>query len=153
MSHAPAPEVSPLLDSEGDGIPDAQEVLAPSAHAQGTRGTDPRDPRSVLRLSPRDKSTSGLTLQLSPLRHRRLAKPRLPTQPGKTYRIEYTEDLTRPWLILQDQISGDGAPVLLLDPAATTRPQRFYRLRVLPECAHLRRNQHPEFLPRNAPRT
>ncbi len=53
-------------------------------------------------------------------------------QPGKTYRIEYTEDLTRPWQILQDQIPGDGAPVHLLDPAATTRLQRFYRLIVLP---------------------
>ncbi len=122
-------EVSPLLDTDGDGIPDAQELLAPSAALRAPAGTDPRDPRSLLRLSPRDKSATGLTLQLSPLRHRRLAKPRLPTQPGKTYRIEYTDDLTtNQWHPLTDPISGDGQPVQVLDPASATRPQRFYRL-------------------------
>ena len=70
-------------------------------------------------------------MQLSPLRHRRLAKPRLPTLPGKTYRLEYTDDLTtHQWHPLTAPIPGGGQPVQVLDPAATTRPQRFYRLRV-----------------------
>ena len=34
-------------------------------------------------------------LQFSPLHQRRLAKPRLPTIPGKSYRVEYSQDLTQ----------------------------------------------------------
>ena len=71
--------------------------------------------------------------QLSSLRHRRLAKPRLPTLTGKTYRLEYTDDLTtHQWHPLTAPIPGDGKPVIVEDPAATTRTQRFYRLIVLP---------------------
>ena len=54
-------------------------------------------------------------------------------QGTRTYRIEYTGDLTsnqrHP---LTAPIPGDGKPVIVEDPAATTRPQRFYRLIVLP---------------------
>ena len=68
-------------------------------------------------------------MQLSPLRHRRLAKPRLPTLTDKTYRIEYTDDLTsNQWHPLTEPIPGDGKPVLIVDPAGALRPQRFYRL-------------------------
>ena len=74
-----------MFDSGGDGISDAQELLAPFDSAQGTR----------------------------------------------TYRIEYTDDLTtNEWHPLTDPIPGDGKPVLVIDPAGATRPQRFYRLRV-----------------------
>ena len=103
--------------SDGDGIPDAQELLAPSTSAQGNRGTDPHDPASVLRLSQLDKTATGMQMQLSPLRHRRLAKPRLPTLTGnpfdfaqgtRTYRIEYTDDLTsNQWHPLTEPIPGD----------------------------------------------
>ena len=71
--------------------------------------------------------------QLSPLRHRRLAKPRLPTRTGKTYRLEYTDDLTtNHWHPLTVPIPGAGKPVQVVDPAGALRPQRFYRLIVLP---------------------
>ena len=54
-----------------------------------------------------------------------------PTLTGKTYRIEYTDDLTtHQWHPLTDPIPGDGKPVIVEDPAATNRTQRFYRLRV-----------------------
>ena len=113
-----------MRDSAGDGLPDAQERLA---------GTDPHDPASVLRLSPPDKTATGMQRQWSPLRHRRLAKPRLPTLPGKTYRLEYTDDLTTHlWHPLTAPIPGDGKPVIVEDPAAISRTQRFYRLVIVP---------------------
>ena len=105
-----------MLDSDGDGIPDAQELLAPFDSAQGTRGTDPHDPASVLRLSQLDKSATGMQMQF-------------PTLTGKTYRLEYTDDLiSNQWPSLTAPIPGDGKPVIVEDPAATNRAQRFYRL-------------------------
>ena len=102
-------ETMPTLDI--DGIPDAQELLA---------GTDPHDPASVLRLSQLDKTATGMQMQF-------------PTLPGKTYRLEYSDDLTtHQWHPLTAPIPGDGKPVIVEDPAATTRPQRFYRLIVMP---------------------
>ena len=101
------PQISPLLDSDSDGIPDAQGLLA---------GTDPHDPASVLRLSHLDKSATGMQMQF-------------PTLTGKTYRLEYTDDLTtHQWHPLTAPIPGDGKPVIVEDPAATNRSQRFYRL-------------------------
>ena len=52
---------------------------------------------------------------------------------GKTYRLEYTEDLvTGQWHVLTDRIPGTGNPATHLDPAAKTAARRFYRLVVLP---------------------
>ena len=77
-------------------------------------------------------------MQLSPLRHRRLAKPRLPTLTGKTwrkmgkaetgkrkgcspyrtYRIEYTDDLTtHQWHPLTDPIPGDVGTLSVVEGA------------------------------------
>ena len=77
-----------------------------------------------------------MRLQLSPLRHRRLAKPRLPTVPGKTYRVEYSEDLSKnQWSILLDHIPGTGTLRTVIDPLGpfdaaqgtrTTLPKCFY---------------------------
>ena len=47
---------------------------------------------------------------------------------GKTYRLEYTEDLmTGQWHILADRIPGTGNPIIVLAPEGVARPQRFYR--------------------------
>ena len=51
-----------------------------------------------------------------------------PTQPGKTYRLEYTDDLTtNQWHPLTAPIPGDGQPVQVIDPAGALRPQRLPR--------------------------
>ena len=52
-------------------------------------------------------------------------------QGTRTYRIEYTDDLKGVWQVLKDNIPGDGKPATVTDPSATTRPQRFYRLKLI----------------------
>ena len=73
---------------KGDGIPDAQELLAPFdpfGFAQGTRGTDAHDPASFLRISKLNKTDTGMRIEFQ-------------TLTNKTYRIEYTDNLKTPWL-------------------------------------------------------
>ena len=124
LFRSPAPNAPPSpptpLDTDGDGIPDAAELLA---------GTNPLDPASKPGISSIQPVADGMHLQLSPLRHRRLAKPRLPTVPGKTYRVEYSEDLTQNrWQILLDHIPGTGTLRTVIDPLGTTLPKCFYRV-------------------------
>ncbi len=109
---AAPPVPAPLaIDTDGDGFPDAQELLA---------GTDPFDAASFLRISALEKTAAGLKVQFD-------------TFAGRTYRIEYTDDLTtNQWRTLTETIAGDGNAVIVTDPAAATRPQRFYRLVVGP---------------------
>ena len=53
----------------------------------------------------------------------------LPTEPGMTCHVEYTESLSPAnWQVFQT-IVGDGTTVTVTD-AATNAPQRFYRVRV-----------------------
>jgi hypothetical protein len=52
---------------------------------------------------------------------------------GKTYRLEYRDDwLLGSWLIMEDQISGTGASLQLVDPSAAGVTKRFYRLSIEP---------------------
>ena len=45
----------------------------------------------------------------------------LPTKPGKTYRLEYTDNLKAPWQILRDNIPGTGNPVTIPDSSEIGR--------------------------------
>ncbi len=127
--HRHPPRSTPTAEAEegnsgawkwaGD-LPDAAELLA---------GTDPLDVASTFHIHSLQSAADGIHLQWSPLRHRRLAKPRLPTVPGKTYRVEYSEDLTQNhWSILLDNIPGTGTLRTVIDPLSTTLPKCFYRV-------------------------
>ena len=80
--------------------------------------------------------SSIVTLNVLPLQLSLLgfsgARPLLSTQipSGRSYFIEYTDDLTTGWSTLQTG-TANGQLLNLQDPAAT-RNHRFYRLRVLP---------------------
>jgi hypothetical protein len=107
----PTPPVSPLLDTDGDGFSDAEELLT---------GTDPRDAQSRLRLAALARTTTGdVTLSIATVR-------------GRRYCLEACTDLALgDWLIISDNIEGTGAEITVLDPAALrTAPRGFYRLRV-----------------------
>ncbi|MCW5553314.1 MAG: lamin tail domain-containing protein [Verrucomicrobiae bacterium] len=52
--------------------------------------------------------------------------------PNRTYRVEYKEDLNAPsWLPLGDTRTANGSRLTVADPVAD-RPQRFYRMVLLP---------------------
>ncbi len=54
-----------------------------------------------------------------------------PTVNGRTYRVEYTDDLhTAQWRPVDLPITGDGNIYTFMDLTATNVPQRFYRVRV-----------------------
>ena len=99
-------------DSDGDGMTNAQEFRA---------GTNPRDPLSVLRLSPPATVGADKTLSLSNFA-------------GRTYRIDYADLLgsPTPWRILAEQIPGSGSNITIADPGAASLPQRYYRAVVVP---------------------
>ena len=89
------------------GIPDAAELLA---------GTNPLDPASTFHIHSLQPAADGMHLQF-------------PTVPGKTYRVEYSEDLTQNrWQILLDHIPGTGTLRTVIDPLGTTLPKCFYRV-------------------------
>ncbi len=56
---------------------------------------------------------------------------RWPTIAGRTYRVEYNEDLNADtWMFLPEVIDGDGNLYTFMDNATTNTPRRFYRVSV-----------------------
>ena len=56
-----------------------------------------------------------------------------PSISGITYRVETSETLApNSWSALGTDLTGTGADLQATDAAANTRPQRFYRVRVIP---------------------
>ncbi len=97
---------STTADSDGDGFTDWQEILA---------GTNPTNAASALRIT---EPQPGLV--------------QFDSVTGRTYQIEYKNDLTDPsWLPLV-ATNGTGAAIQIADPDAATVPRRFYRVRLLP---------------------
>lgn len=137
---APTPgrSLADLLDSDGDGLPDAWELahgLDPKdpnglngalgdPDADGftnvqeyLAGTDPRDVSSVLRLTAENLTGNSIVLRFN-------------AQPGKSYSVLYCEDFgSGGWIKLRD-VAPASQPALieLTDPNPLTAPSRFYRL-------------------------
>src|ERR1700730_2437965 len=99
-------------DADGTGMTNLQKFLA---------GLDPKNPNSVFRISAFTRA--GSTYQIS-----------FPAVAGKTYRLEYRDDLIAGnWALLVDGIfSASGGTLQIVDPSAAGLSKRFYRLRVLP---------------------
>lgn len=93
-------------DADGDGFTNLQEFLA---------GTDPRNASSRFRITSVTSASANITITFSAVA-------------GKTYRVEYNDDLTSStWLLLQDQLFATGSTLSLADVGATALPHRFYR--------------------------
>ena len=106
-------------DLDGDGLTNLQEFET---------GTNPRNPESVLKIAAVERAANGTTV-------------RFPTVAGRAYRVGFREQLSEgAWATLIDptvtdasgRIQGDGAIKATHDASAVGRPQRFYRVELLP---------------------
>ena len=107
----PANAADAITDSDGDGLTNLQEFKA---------GTDPAVANSVLRISAITKTSGDIQIGF-------------PTVAGKTYRLEYKNDLLLGnWTPLADGIFGTGTQIQVTDPGALGLGKRFYRLTLEP---------------------
>jgi hypothetical protein len=94
-------------DADGDGMTNLQEFLA---------GTNPTDSASVFQtmISPMMTATNSAVLSW-------------PSSPGKSYRVQYKDNLTDPaWLDVPGNVSFAGNRAYLIVPV--DQPGRFYRV-------------------------
>jgi hypothetical protein len=98
-------------DADGDGMSNLQEYLA---------GTDPTNPASVLAVQITPVVATGASTTLI-----------WPAMPGKSYQVQYTDDLTGPgWLNYSGGVAVVGARASIAVPASQTT--RFYRAVCVP---------------------
>jgi len=104
------PESAAGADPDGDGFSNLQEYLA---------GTVPIDGASVLRIRTVSFQAGDAVVTFDSVS-------------GKSYALERTTALgaTPAWSLVQDNISGTGAAVSIVDPGAAGQPARFYRVRL-----------------------
>jgi hypothetical protein len=96
-------------DEDQDGMSNLAEFLS---------GTNPRDPLSRFRVDAvaLNEGRAGI---------------RFAAQPGRTYRVEYSDGIASPAWLLLESVSINGAPreVAVTDPSPyDQRPTRFYRV-------------------------
>lgn len=96
-------------DSDGDGVPDSWEAMF---------GTNPNDAASLARASTTLNASNQPVISW-------------PSVAGRTYRIEYTNDLSAPWQTLVI-VTANGGTSSYTDPTEPRPPQRFYRAVALP---------------------
>ena len=101
----PTNNLDAQLDTDGDGFTALQEYVS---------DTNPNSANSRLSFAPPTIIPGGFRLSI-------------PTVTGRTYRIEYSDNLAT-WFTLEDNIYGTGGAIVRDD--LTSQQQRFYRLRV-----------------------
>jgi hypothetical protein len=101
--------VNPNADTDHDGMPDWAELVA---------GTDPTNPKSVLKLQPSSPGAGGpLVLSWASVT-------------GRVYSVQFKSALTNgPWQTLTNNIAGNGMFTQVQDPM-NSGGHRFYRLGV-----------------------
>lgn len=109
----PASAFDAAIDLDGDGMSNADEYVS---------GTDPRDVSSFLRLELTEFGANGPVMQFL-------------AQAGRTYRLEFSDDLTAGWHSLAEiPASPETREILVADSKASlgANSARFYRLTVSP---------------------
>ena len=105
-----APLGGPDDDYDHDGFTNRQEQLA---------GTDPDDNTDFLFVSYPVKAGDDCLI-------------RFPTEPARTYRVEYKADLADTEWTLLTAVEGTGAPLEITDPSAALLDRRYYRVSSTP---------------------
>ncbi len=108
------------LTTDQRGLP--RPIDSPAiANAEGGDGSDigayEADPN--LRITAIEKMGSDIRLRFN-------------TVLGRTYQLESEDEVTGPWSMLSNNITGDGSAKQALDTGAAGLPQRFYRAVQLP---------------------
>jgi len=97
-------------DSDGDGSPDAQELLA---------GTDPNDAASIFRITAIQRTAAGLEFTFNAV-------------PGKSYRLEFSHDPgNESWTALGERAGGNARLLKLTDITPRSDARLFYRIAVV----------------------
>ena len=102
-----APPVDYALDSDGDGVPDWQELIA---------GTDSHDSNSVLRITGLADGNQRVNWD---------------SIPGVNYQVLGTTNFAQPLFIISPVIQASGSNATYLD-SAPDPTNKFYRIQVVP---------------------
>ena len=109
-----APAAAGDTDSDGDGVTDADEVLA---------GTDPNNASDFFRIESVGKTVSAALI-------------RIPGKPGRTYQIFWSESLAGGTWVNVGTVSAGGSASLLeftdSDPVRNAKLRGFYQARIGP---------------------
>jgi hypothetical protein len=100
----------PAPDTDGDGVPDWAEVMA---------GTDPTDPKSVLKMLPEVRPAMGGGLSIG-----------WASVAGKAYAVVRTTDLGQPFTLLTNGLPASSSQTQYTDATATGPGPYFYRVQV-----------------------